>query len=149
MDHATHIATPREANDLHRYDREVRNSTHTIMIQNLAVLGGHSAAVVDDPDDAWTRASILLNTTEAHELLDPLLEAPRLLYRLFHEDGVRVFPATAITFGCRCSRERVGSVLATYSKEELADLVIDGAIAATCEFCSETYRFTPEEASAR
>jgi molecular chaperone Hsp33 len=115
-----------------------------IMIQNMAALGGHSSAAPEDPDEAWTRAEILMNTTEDHELLDPQLEAPRLLYRLFHEDGVRVFPPLALSFGCRCSRERVGTVLAQYPPEELADLVVDGEILATCEFCSTVYRFQPD-----
>jgi molecular chaperone Hsp33 len=115
-----------------------------IMIQNMAILGGHSVAETEDPDEAWTRAEILMNTTEDHELLDPQLEAPRLLYRLFHEDGVRVFPPVPLSFGCRCSRDRVGSVLAQYPPEELTDLIVEGEILATCEFCSTVYRFQPD-----
>jgi molecular chaperone Hsp33 len=116
-----------------------------IMIQNMAALGGNPVAVSDDPDEDFRRAEILMTTTEDHELLDPQLDAARLLYRLFHEDGVRVFPAVPLTFGCRCSRERVGSVLAQYSAEDLSDLVIDGHIVATCEFCSAEYKFKPDE----
>lgn len=116
-----------------------------IMIQNMAALGGHQIALDHDADEAWSRAEILMNTTEDHELLDPLLEVPRLLYRLFHEDGVRVFPPTPLSFGCRCSKERVGSVLAQYSQDDLDDLVVDGAIVATCEFCSTEYRFSKGE----
>jgi molecular chaperone Hsp33 len=119
-----------------------------IMIQNMAALGGNPVAVSDDPDEDFRRAEILMGTTEDHELLDPQLDAPRLLYRLFHEDGVRVFPPVPLAFGCRCSRERVGSVLAQYPEEELRDLVVDGHIVATCDFCSTEYRFKPEEAGA-
>ena len=119
-----------------------------IMIQNMAVLGGTPLAASGDPDEDFRRAEILMNTTEDHELLDPQLEAERLLYRLFHEDGVRVFPHQALTFGCRCSRERVGAVLAQYPAEDLSDLLIDGEIVATCEFCSTDYRFKPEETGA-
>lgn len=119
-----------------------------IMIQNMAALGGNPTAVSGDPDEDFLRAETLMTTTEDHELLDPQLDAPRLLYRLFHEDGVRVFPPAPLTFGCRCSRERVGSVLAQYPREELNDLLVDGHIVATCEFCSEQYKFTPEEAGA-
>lgn len=118
-----------------------------IMIQNIAALGGNTAAS-GDPDEDFSRAEILMNTTEDHELLDPLLEAERLLYRLFHEDGVRVFPPAPLTFGCRCSRDRVGTVLAQHPPEDLNDLLIDGAIVATCEFCSTEYRFKPDEAGA-
>jgi molecular chaperone Hsp33 len=116
-----------------------------IMIQNMAALGGNPVNRSDDPDEDFRRAEILMATTEDHELLDPQLDAPRLLYRLFHEDGVRVFPVAPLSFGCRCSRERVGSVLAQYGPDELADLVIDGHIVATCEFCSTEYRFRADE----
>lgn len=119
-----------------------------IMIQNMAALGGNPVANSDDPDEDFRRAEILMTTTEDHELLDPQLDPARLLYRLFHEDGVRVFPPVPLSFGCRCSRERVGSVLAQYPAEELKDLVVDGQIVATCEFCSTEYRFSPDEAGA-
>jgi molecular chaperone Hsp33 len=117
-----------------------------IMIQNMAALGGNPVSTSDDPDEDFRRAEILMNTTEDHELLDPQLDPARLLFRLFHEDGVRVFPPVPLSFGCRCSRERVGSVLAQYPAEDLHDLLIDGQIVATCEFCSTEYRFSPDEA---
>jgi molecular chaperone Hsp33 len=117
-----------------------------IMIQNMAALGGANAPGPEDPEDAWNRACVLMNSAEAHELLDPQLETPRLLYRLFHEDGVRVFPPSRLEFGCRCTRERVGTILGQYPAEELADLAVDGIITATCEFCSAHYAFSPEEA---
>lgn len=116
-----------------------------IMIQNLATLGGHNApAPVSDSDD-WPRASALFATVEAHELVDPQVEAERLLYRLFHEDGVRVFERQALAFGCRCSAERVASVLSQYPQAELEGLADEtGAIRATCEFCSTEYSFAPD-----
>jgi molecular chaperone Hsp33 len=83
---------------------------------------------------------------EDHELLDPMLAPERLLYRLFHEEGVRVVRATALAEACRCSRERIGMYLERFGAAELADLrEEDGSIAATCEFCSRKYRFAPGE----
>jgi molecular chaperone Hsp33 len=118
-----------------------------VIIQNLAALGGHGApAPKEDVGEDWTRASILFSTVEPHELVDPQVEAERLLYRLYHEDGVRVFDKQALQFGCRCSAERVISVLSQYSEAEVQALAAaDGAIAATCEFCSTVYRFQPDE----
>jgi len=119
-----------------------------IMIQNLATLGGQNAPKADNPDD-WVRASILFATTEAHELVDPQVEAERLLLRLFHEDGVRVFDRQALEFGCRCSADRVVTVLTQYVEDEIRNLADeDGIIRATCEFCSTTYRFAPEDVQA-
>lgn len=117
-----------------------------ILIQNLASLGGKPAPQQTADQDAWNRVSILMKSVEDHELVDPQLEPNRLLYRLFHEEGVRVFEPLPLTFGCRCSRDRVERLMATYSPEELADLAdADGKIRITCEFCSTSYPFAPHE----
>jgi molecular chaperone Hsp33 len=118
-----------------------------IVIQNLAALGGHEETrPKSEGEEDWTRASMLFATVEPHELVDPQVEAERLLFRLYHEDGVRVFENQALEFGCRCSADRVASVLSQYRDEEVRDLVdSDGQISATCEFCSTVYRFAPED----
>ena len=68
------------------------------------------------------------------------------LYRLFHEEGVRVFPARPLTEFCRCSRERVLTFLKSFGAKELEDMrEPDGAVGVTCEFCSTRYNFTPDE----
>ncbi len=67
-----------------------------------------------------------------------------LLYRLFHEDGAMVFPATGLERGCSCSRERVAEVLAGFSEDDRAEMVEDGKISVTCEFCSTRYEFEAE-----
>lgn len=114
-----------------------------MLIQNLASLGG---LPVETKADDWTRAAALFSTVEAHELVDPLVEAERLLYRLYHEDGVRVFDVQPLKFECRCSAERVSSVLRQYSADEVNELVeADGLIRATCEFCSTRYEFSPAD----
>ena len=117
------------------------------MIQNLAALGGHNAPAGGSDD--WPRASALFATVEAHELVDPQVEAERLLYRLFHEDGVRVFERQTLAFGCRCSADRVATVLAQYPAAELEGLADEtGTIVAKCEFCSTEYRFEPDQVQA-
>ena len=71
-----------------------------------------------------------------------------LLFRLFHERGVRVYRAAEIRDECSCSRERVAGVLSTFSAEEIVESTEDGAISVTCEFCSTTYRFDPADFAA-
>jgi molecular chaperone Hsp33 len=119
-----------------------------LMIQNLATAGGRPGARLADPadadDDAWERTRILAATVEDHELLDPTLEPDRLLYRLFHEEGVRALPRTRVEAYCRCSRERVEAFLKSFGAADLADMrEPDGSISVTCEFCAATYRFAP------
>jgi molecular chaperone Hsp33 len=94
-----------------------------------------------EEDDRWVKARLLLDTAEDHELLDPLLTPEELLYRLFHEDGVTVYPPTPLERHCSCSRERIGDILANFTEAERRDMVKDGIITVTCEFCSSVYEF--------
>lgn len=95
-------------------------------------------------EENWRRARILAETVEDHELLDPTLAAERLLFRLFHEEEVRVQPLLALSSYCRCSRERISAFLGQFGPAELDDLrEPDGGLVVTCEFCGRTYAFNP------
>lgn len=111
--------------------------------------GQEAGEEVPSEDDAWVEARSLMATVEDHELVDPAVSNERLLYRLFHERGVRVFPAQAIEERCRCSRQRVLDMVRSFSGEERREMVADdGTIAVTCEFCSRSYRLDPTEIEA-
>jgi molecular chaperone Hsp33 len=97
-------------------------------------------------DDAWSEAKALTATIEDHELVDPMLSSERLLYRLFHERGVKVFESQTVQNACRCSRERIATMLRSFSKQERDDMIGDnGKIGVTCEFCSAFREFEPCE----
>lgn len=96
-------------------------------------------------DDAWTEARSLVDTVGDDELTDPGLTASDLLYRLFHERGVRVFTPGPLREQCRCSRERVADMIRSFSPAERADMVEGGRIGVTCEFCSTHYDFDPAD----
>ncbi|NMN57412.1 Hsp33 family molecular chaperone [Xanthobacter autotrophicus] len=99
-----------------------------------------------DEDDAWVEARSLVGTLEDVELIDRDLSSERLLYRLFHERGVRVFDPLPIAARCSCSREKVSGVLASFGPEERREMIQDdGKVTVTCEFCGRTYKFTAEE----
>jgi molecular chaperone Hsp33 len=97
-------------------------------------------------DDAWVEGQSLISTVEDVELIDPDLSGERLLYRLFHERGVRVFAPLPLRAQCSCSREAVSGMLASFAAQDRADMVKDGKVVVTCEFCSSVYEFTPQEA---
>lgn len=97
-------------------------------------------------DDAWVEGQSLIGTVEDVELIDPDLSGERLLYRLFHERGVRVFKPVALQAKCSCSREAVSSMLKSFEAKDRAEMVKDGKVVVTCEFCSSVYEFTPAEA---
>jgi molecular chaperone Hsp33 len=97
-------------------------------------------------DDAWVEGQSLIGTVEDIELIDPDLSGERLLYRLFHERGVRVFPTQPVQAKCSCSRDAVSGMLSRFTPQDRADMVKDGKVVVTCEFCSSVYEFTPQEA---
>lgn len=97
-------------------------------------------------DDAWVEARSLIETVEDVELIDPELSGERLLYRLFHERGVRVFNPLVLKAQCSCSRDAVASMLKSFSPDDRAAMVKDDKVVVTCEFCSSVYQFTPDEA---
>jgi molecular chaperone Hsp33 len=97
-----------------------------------------------EPED-WRRARMLGDTVTDTELLDPGLASQDLLWRLFHEEGVRIWPTQPLAAGCRCSAERVRVALRSMTRSELVAMTIDGRIEATCQFCSESYRFDTDE----
>ncbi|AWM88240.1 Hsp33 family molecular chaperone [Microvirga sp. 17 mud 1-3] len=108
--------------------------------ENLAVPG---------EDDAWVEAQALVETVEDHELIDPAVSSERLLYRLFHERGVRVFEGQSVHEECRCSEERIMSMMRRFSSEDRRDMVGDnGRIGITCEFCSRFYDLDPADVEA-
>jgi molecular chaperone Hsp33 len=140
-----------------RGDKGTHWRAGAILIQHLPREGGITPVAFSSGDapeglddttpenDDWVKARLLLDTVESHELLDPTLTAEDLLYRLYHEDGVTVYPPTDLARHCTCSRETVAAMLEGFTPQDRADMVKDGAIEVTCEFCSTPYRFTPAE----
>ncbi|HTV33256.1 MAG TPA: Hsp33 family molecular chaperone [Methylocella sp.] len=93
---------------------------------------------------AWTTAEALMATVADHELVDPALSSERLLYRLFHEQGVKVFRARSVRNACRCSHERIRTMLERFTSSERHEMIgEDGLIGVTCEFCATYRAFDP------
>lgn len=118
-----------------------------IMVQHLARgEEGQERNLDDAQDDGWNRAAILMKTVKDDELTDPTIDLDALLLRLYHEDGVRVFEPSALVHGCRCSRERVITVLAGLSKDDIEHAFQeDKTISVNCEFCNKDYAFTQDD----
>jgi molecular chaperone Hsp33 len=88
----------------------------------------------------WEHACSMAATVKKAELLE--LHAEQLLYRLYHQDPVRLFEPSPVNFQCTCSRERTRNALATLPPPELAKLLEElGTITMDCEFCNQHYSF--------
>lgn len=119
--------------------------TGAIMIQQLpeeeAGKGSHEVSIED-----WTRAVMMLTTCTDGEMLSPVLGSADVLYRLFNEDGVRVYTPMHVRFKCRCSREKVVNILRTIPRKELEEVCEkEKKVTITCEFCSDKYNFTKDQ----
>jgi molecular chaperone Hsp33 len=134
-----------------------------IMVQHMPEDGGKNADKYADKDDEfgmfetdddavlgnqdeddWRRCMVLMDSAKEDELLDPDLHSNILLFRLFNEDGVRVYESTSVHHECRCDEQRVQNVLKTMDEEDLDYMAKDGTIDMCCEFCSKTYVFDPK-----
>jgi molecular chaperone Hsp33 len=98
-----------------------------------------------DVAEDWERLLILMKTAEDIELVDTALAPETLLWRLFHEDEVRVHPPEPVAFRCECDGARIARILKGYTAQERAGLADpDGIIRASCEFCGTVHQITPD-----
>ena len=91
--------------------------------------------------DEWNTASVFLSSLKKTELLDKHLSLQNLLIRMYHETGVRIFNHTDVAAGCRCSEDKIRTVLASLDLEELNDIAEGGKINVTCDFCTTNHQF--------
>jgi molecular chaperone Hsp33 len=115
-----------------------------LMLQRVPPEGGYTV-IADDVEDGWRRAMVLMSSATPAELVDPELSPHRLLYRLFHDEGVRVFETHPLEARCRCSKEWIGRILRSFPAEDIEDMRKDKVITVTCEFCNTRYDFAGED----
>ena len=117
-----------------------------LILEKVAGAGGIDPALNDAAqEDSWHTATTLAATVTERELLDDSLPADRLLYRLFHTEGVAAGRARALSFGCRCSRARLASILEGFPPDDLDHMTVDNDIVMTCEFCNYDFRFARQD----
>jgi molecular chaperone Hsp33 len=124
-----------------------------LMIQRMPTSGKSAKQrlilTVEEDDDSWHKAVVLMSSMTTVEMLDPNLNSWDLLYRLYHDDGIRLYDNKPLRFQCRCSSDKVSATLASFPPEELSDMKTkDGLIVATCEFCRTDHKFDVEALNA-
>ena len=123
-----------------------------IMVQSLPPEGAQGSAegrdvsralteALDEAEDGWRRALILMGSATSAELVDPSLPPWKLVDRLFLAEGVEIYRPHDLRHACRCSRERVATVLRSFPRSEIEELKVDGALVVTCEFCNTQHVF--------
>ena len=120
-----------------------------LLVQRLADSAEVTNLSSGDADDPWRRAMMLMATGTEAELLDPKLPPQDYLYRLFHQEGLRVSPPRPLRAQCHCSSQRITAVLESLPGAELNELAVDGKLEVTCEFCSRVYELSPADVERR
>lgn len=111
------------------------NSAAGLMLQKLPTPAGQ-----EEDADAWNRVCHLASTVRQDEMLG--LEAETVLHRLFHDEQTRIYPASALSFSCSCSKPRTATALRQLGYDELMSMIEEhGRIDITCEFCQQNYVF--------
>ena len=112
-----------------------------LLLQRMPREGGIDVESASPEAEDWTRSMMLMGTCTKGELTDAELSAETLLFRLFHEEGVRIYEPQALRHQCRCSHGRVEAMLRSLPRAEVEALVVEGRVIVTCEFCNKSYGF--------
>ena len=121
-----------------------------LVLERIAGAGGLAPDMTEETqEEAWRTACILAATVTPAELLDDTLNPERLLYRLFHSEGVAAERARPLSCGCRCSRARLGAILEGFSSTDLDDMTVGEDIVMTCEFCNFDFLFPRDTLTGR
>jgi molecular chaperone Hsp33 len=116
-----------------------------LILEKIAAGGGEDLDMdAEAQEESWRTATLLASTVKDAELLDDELLPAKLLYRLFHIEGVAVDRPRALAYGCRCSRQRLSGILEGFPEDDLDHMAVDGDIVMTCEFCNLDFRFARE-----
>ncbi len=112
------------------------NQSAGLMLQQLPIQVESSV----ERKEQWTTLCLLADTVTTQELLTSPPE--ELLFKLFHEEKLTLYPPAPILFKCRCSQERSASTIAMLPENEQAEILAEhGKIVLTCELCGATYQF--------
>ena len=112
-----------------------------LLVQHLAraEIGGERLSVTDMHPD-WSHVLALAATMSDGELTDLTLSEETLLWRLFHDEAVRVTPGPVPTRGCRCTVAHIASVIGQFPADERAEMAgDDGRIKIDCAFCARSF----------
>jgi len=126
-------------------DAQGRWRAGCLLLQRMPREGGINVESATPEAEDWTRAMIVMGTCTPHELTDATLSPETLLFRLFHEEGVRVYESQHFRHQCRCSQTRVEGMLRSLPRAEIEDLAIEGSVTVTCEFCNKNYIFSDKD----
>lgn len=110
------------------------------LLQELPLSEAEKNSSAFEEHNDWQHAEHLANTLTKDELLS--LSIREILHRLFHEDDIRLFDPSALSFRCGCSNERIQKMIVSLGEEEARSIIAEqGSIKVDCEFCNAHYSY--------
>ena len=117
-----------------------------ILLQKAPLKGGKELEANEETlQQTWEDSEAFIKSLTEGEIFDASLTSSEILHRLFHANGLEIGKEARYTFGCRCNRDKLLNALASFSENEIEDMLEDGKISATCQFCGENYVFDKSE----
>ncbi|WP_085285687.1 Hsp33 family molecular chaperone HslO [Colwellia chukchiensis] len=114
--------------------------------QDVSQIAGTLIQLLPDSEDkAQQQADFdhlcqLTNTIKSDEIFS--LDSETLLYRLYHQEEVRLFEPQAVSYKCSCSEEKCLSAISQIAASELEAIIAEqGSVDMTCDYCLSTYQF--------
>lgn len=97
--------------------------------------------------DDFDHLSQLTSTVKNEELFG--LKAEDVLYRLYHQEEVKLFEPQPVEFHCGCSRERSASAICSVERAEVEKILAEeGKVSLHCDYCGTTYDFDSVDVAA-
>ena len=130
--------------------KDGRWSASGLVLQRVPTEGGLERGEAPEgleEEESWRRVSLLAATLKNEELDFHTLDDEALLWRLFNEEQVRVYPPRPLSDGCRCSQERIEGMLRQLGKESVEEMTVDDKVEVTCQFCNRLYHFSRQDAA--
>lgn len=111
-----------------------------MVVQRLPGVGGKQSVDPAALEAAWMKADLAMESLTRAALLED--DTEQRLVRMFGADEVRMFGGHEVKHECRCSRERVSTMLRSLGIEEIRSVIAEqGSVTVTCEFCQKPYKF--------
>lgn len=107
-----------------------------ILVQQLPTQNEAEAQKLDT--DQWPRLSSLTQTLTADELVN--LPAKEILYRLYHEENIRLPEPMDLSFACTCSLDKCLAAIKQVGIAEVTSIFAEqNQLDMDCQFCGHVY----------
>lgn len=108
-----------------------------LFIQKLPYKNDHNISI--ESEDLWNTYKIFIDTLLPDEMLNPKISDQSILYRLFNQHIIHVFPQKQLHMQCKCSQEKIDQLIFNLEKDILEENSQKEFLNVDCNFCQKQY----------